>query len=79
MAPPERPAWKTGALLALCIGGIYASYLTQGVLQEAMAIKKYGLAKDRFPHLKALNGVQVSKCLPSRWLSVVVKPLHTVD
>ena len=37
-------------------------YLQAGVLQERMAIKKYGLLGTRFPHLNALNGVQSIAC-----------------
>jgi hypothetical protein len=33
---------KTVGLLLLCAGGIYASYLTQGVVQEVLATKKFG-------------------------------------
>ena len=33
---------KSVGLLLLCAGGIYASYLTQGVVQEVLATKKFG-------------------------------------
>ena len=53
---------KRAALLAICVGGIYASYLTQGVVQELLATKKYGFLGARFTELKALNGVQSLAC-----------------
>ena len=33
---------RTLGLLLLCTGGIYASYLTQGVVQESLATMKFG-------------------------------------
>lgn len=33
---------QTAGLLLLCAGGIYASYLTQGIVQETLATKKFG-------------------------------------
>ena len=33
---------RTVGLLLLCTGGIYASYLTQGVVQESLATLKFG-------------------------------------
>ena len=51
----ERKAlWK----FLICVAGIYASYLTQGLLQENLSVKKYGVLGDRFPELKALTGAQ---------------------
>lgn len=49
-------------LLLFAAGGIYASYLTQGVLQEKLSTKRYGAHADRFPHLTALAGVQSVVC-----------------
>ncbi|BDA40637.1 Solute carrier family 35 member B1 [Coccomyxa sp. Obi] len=53
---------KSVGLLLLCAGGIYASYLTQGVVQEVLATKKFGPENRRFTHLKTLNGVQSVAC-----------------
>ena len=33
---------RTLGLLLVCTGGIYASYLTQGVVQESLATIKFG-------------------------------------
>lgn len=52
---------ETGVLL-VAAGGIYASYLTQGVVQEALSMKRFGLQQERFPYLKALNGIQSVAC-----------------
>jgi len=41
-----------------------------GVLQEKMAIKKYGLLGARFPHLNALVGVQSMACF--LWAGVLL-------
>jgi solute carrier family 35 (UDP-galactose transporter), member B1 len=38
---------KTLGLLLICVGGIYASYLTQGVVQELLATKRYGTEQVR--------------------------------
>ena len=48
--------------LAFCVAGIYASYLTQGLVQESLSVKKYGLLGDRFPALTALTGAQAITC-----------------
>ncbi len=53
-----KAAWQ----LPVCVAGIYASYLTQGLLQENLSVKKYGLLGDRFPELKALTGTQAITC-----------------
>ncbi|KAK9810512.1 hypothetical protein WJX72_012024 [[Myrmecia] bisecta] len=53
---------RTAAWLLLCVVGIYASYLTQGVVQEKLSTTRYGAAGERFPELKALNGVQSVAC-----------------
>lgn len=47
--------------LALAYGaaGIYAAYLTQGIVQEKLATRRYGVKGERFPGLDALHGVQV--------------------
>ena len=45
-----------------------------GVLQEKMAIKKYGLLGARFPHLNALVGVQSMACFLWAGLLLLVFP-----
>lgn len=56
--------------LPVCVAGIYASYLTQGLLQENLSVKKYGLLGDRFPELKALTGTQAITCFV--WAGVLL-------
>lgn len=34
----------------------------QGVVQEALSMKRFGIEQERFPYLKALNGVQSVAC-----------------
>lgn len=53
---------KEVALLILSAGGIYGAYLTQGFVQESLSTKRFGLDQERFPYLKALNGVQSVAC-----------------
>lgn len=48
--------------LAFCVPGIYASYLTQGVVQETLSTKKFGPQGERFSHLSSLNAVQCWVC-----------------
>jgi len=61
---------KNSGLLVLAAGGIYASYLTQGVVQEALAMKRFGVEQERFPYLKALNGIQSVACF--LWAAVLL-------
>jgi len=64
MGAPSQPSTFASPLaraLSLAYGaaGIYAAYLTQGIVQEKLATRRYGAAGDRFPGLDALHGVQV--------------------
>ena len=61
---------QTGRLLLLgwCVVGIYASYLTQGIVNEELALKKYGEQQERFKNLEALNGAQALTCWLWAWL-----------
>ena len=65
-----KAAWQ----LPLCVAGIYASYLTQGLLQESLSVKKYGLLGDRFPELKALTGTQAITCFLWAGLLLLFQP-----
>ena len=49
--------------LALCAGGIYASYLTQGFVSERISTARYGPSGERFPSLVALNLMQSAACV----------------
>ncbi|GAQ77934.1 UDP-galactose transporter, partial [Klebsormidium nitens] len=49
--------------LGVCVGGIWASYLTQGLLQEQLSTKKFGPDGRRFEHLSFLNLAQNVVCL----------------
>ncbi len=48
--------------LLACVAGIYSSYLTQGVVQEALSTKQFGPEGSRFAHLSSLNAVQCWVC-----------------
>jgi len=48
--------------LAFCVLGIYASYLTQGVVQETLSTKKFGPQGERCSHLSSLTAVQCWVC-----------------
>lgn len=48
--------------LLLCVSGIYGAYLTQGVVQETLAIRRFGPDQVRFTHLSSLNAVQSWVC-----------------
>ncbi|KAG0485025.1 hypothetical protein HPP92_009104 [Vanilla planifolia] len=49
-------------VLAFCIGGIWASYIYQGVLQETVSTKRFGPDGSRFEHLAFLNLAQNVVC-----------------
>ncbi|CAG9461760.1 unnamed protein product [Pedinophyceae sp. YPF-701] len=53
---------RKAAALALCVVGIYGSYLTQGVVSEELASKTFGPAQERFPHVVSLATVQAAGC-----------------
>lgn len=57
-------------LLMACVAGIYASYLTQGVVQETLSTKKFGPQGVRFAHLSSLNAVQCWVCFI--WAALLV-------
>lgn len=58
------------ATLLLCGAGVYASYLTQGVVQEALATKRFGPNAARFNGLDALHGLQALAC--AAWAGALV-------
>lgn len=58
----------TAGLLLFCVAGIYSAYLTQGIVSENLAIKKYGPGKERFNALEALNGAQALSCFVWAWI-----------
>lgn len=66
-------ALRSALLLLFCVAGIYAAYLTQGLLSEDLAMKKYGEDKQRFaPYLEALNGAQSFCCFLWAWIILQV-------
>ena len=75
----SRSTVQTSGLLLLCVAGIYGSYLTQGVLQESLATRKYGLLGHRFPELKALNGVQSAACFLWAFLLLAILQPPALD
>ena len=64
-----------GNALAIAAGaaGVYASYLTQGVLQERLATSNYAGGR-RFEGLDALHGVQAAACAAFALLLLGVAP-----
>lgn len=56
------------ALLLFCVVGIYTAYLTQGIVSEHLAMKRYGPQQERFSFLEALNGAQSLCCFVWAWL-----------
>jgi UDP-galactose transporter B1 len=46
----------------VCVGGIYASYITQGYVSEALSKREYGADRERFPHLQSLVFFQCVAC-----------------
>ncbi|CAM6046025.1 unnamed protein product, partial [Sphagnum compactum] len=58
---PESHAWKTLTFF-LCVVAIYASYISQGVLQEKLSTKKYGQDGQRFQYLAFLHLPQCAMC-----------------
>jgi solute carrier family 35 (UDP-galactose transporter), member B1 len=59
---------KSALSLLFCVAGIYAAFLTQGIVSEHLAMKLYGEQKERFRDLEALNGVQSLTCFLWAWL-----------
>lgn len=60
---PHGVSAKEVLLLAFCVAGIWASYLTQGVLSENLSTKKFGPDGERFEQLTFLNLTQNVVCL----------------
>ncbi|XP_068648615.1 UDP-galactose/UDP-glucose transporter 3 [Aristolochia californica] len=58
-------------LLAFCVAGIWAAYITQGILQETVSTKKFGPDGKRFEHLAFLNLAQNVVCLV--WSLIMIK------
>lgn len=46
----------------ICVGGIYASYITQGYVSEELSKREYGPDHERFPHLQSLVFFQCVAC-----------------
>uniref|UniRef100_A0A7S0UWS0 UDP-galactose transporter n=1 Tax=Polytomella parva TaxID=51329 RepID=A0A7S0UWS0_9CHLO len=59
---PQTLRIRTVILFLVCVAGIYASYLTQGVVSEQFAVTRYGSSNERFVHLESLNGAQAVAC-----------------
>lgn len=66
-AAKRQPTWRAALLLALCVGGIYSAYLTQGLVCERFSTKRYGASSERFKHLEGLNGAQSLTCFLWAW------------
>lgn len=61
-------------VLAFCIAGIWASYITQGVLQETLSTKRFGPDGKRFEHLSFLNLAQNVVCLIWSLIMLLIWP-----
>ncbi|XP_057777138.1 UDP-galactose/UDP-glucose transporter 3 [Salvia miltiorrhiza] len=59
-------------LLAFCISGIWAAYIYQGVLQETLSTKRFGLDGKRFEHLAFLNLAQSVVCLIWSFMMIII-------
>ncbi|GFH24399.1 uncharacterized protein HaLaN_22188 [Haematococcus lacustris] len=64
--------WKQVVLLLFCVAGIYSAYLTQGIVSEHLATKRYGASQERFSHLESLNGAQALACFLWAWVILFV-------
>ncbi|KAG2448968.1 hypothetical protein HYH02_005722 [Chlamydomonas schloesseri] len=69
---PPRSRLATLFLLLVCVVGIYASYLTQGIVNEHLQLKRFGSEQERFLHLEALNGAQAVTCFVWAWIILQV-------
>nr|XP_043626678.1 UDP-galactose/UDP-glucose transporter 3-like [Erigeron canadensis] len=56
--------------LAFCITGIWSAYIYQGLLQETVSTRRFGLNKERFEHLAFLNLAQSVVCL--QWSFIMI-------
>ena len=74
-SPPSSSPSSLANALAIATGaaGVYASYLTQGVLQERLATTTYAGGK-RFDGLDALHGAQAAACAVFALLLLGVAP-----
>uniref|UniRef100_A0A7S3QPA7 Uncharacterized protein n=1 Tax=Dunaliella tertiolecta TaxID=3047 RepID=A0A7S3QPA7_DUNTE len=61
-----------GLLLLFCVAGIYSAYLTQGLVAENFAVKRYGPEQERMSHLEGLNGAQSMCCFLWAWIILQV-------
>ena len=71
-APPS--ALRRALLLVLSAAGVYASYLTQGYVQEAISTREYAPSGARFAQLKALHGLQSFGCFVTAGLVLLAFP-----
>eukprot|EP00899_Mesostigma_viride_P022663 jgi/Mesvir1/3581/Mv12044-RA.1 len=53
------PKWL---FIGFCVGGLYASYLTQGLVQEKLSTRRYEPDNERFQQLMVLNLAQNVFC-----------------
>jgi solute carrier family 35 (UDP-galactose transporter), member B1 len=65
--------------LSLCAAGIYASYITQGLVSEHLQLKRYGggggaggQGGERFTHYELLNGAQALVCCLAAYAIVLL-------
>lgn len=63
-------------LLLFCVAGIYSAYLTQGIVSEHLATKKYGPQQERFRLLETLNAAQSFTCFV--WAFAILAVMRAV-
>ncbi|XP_038997284.1 UDP-galactose/UDP-glucose transporter 3-like [Hibiscus syriacus] len=62
---------RRALVLAFFVAGIWSAYIYQGVLQETLSTKRFGLDGKRFEHLAFLNLAQNVICLV--WSYIMIK------
>jgi UDP-galactose transporter B1 len=53
---------RAALALVACAAGIYAAYITQGLVSERLQMARFGPERERFGNLEALNGAQAAVC-----------------
>ena len=71
-APPS--ALQRAMMLMVSAAGVYAAYLTQGYVQEAISTREYAPSGARFAQLKALHGLQSFGCFVTAGLVLLAFP-----
>jgi len=70
-----RSRLASALALCACAAGIYASYITQGLVSEHLQLKRYGDG-ERFSHYEVLNGAQAAVCFVAAYAIVLLDGLR---